>query len=217
MFSKTWNEMREIDVLPFCDSREAKDDSGKKVQIPYLNWAKCVDLLHQNGAEVVMFEPLVNADGSTLFHSEQEFKDKYEVTHRCYEVRVKITIDDIEFVQNYPLLNGVLPVRDNSISQLRISNAHARAFVKGVAIRTGLGFGLWLTNDETSAKPDQGESYADQDVMKYKKKLGELISVKLQGGADVMGALGLETMDDLRAEVRACDRLAAIERTVMAL
>ena len=36
---KSWNEMRKLDVLPFCDKREAKDDNVRKIEVPYLNWA----------------------------------------------------------------------------------------------------------------------------------------------------------------------------------
>lgn len=32
---KSWNEMRKIDVLPFCDKRDAKDDNGRKIEVPY--------------------------------------------------------------------------------------------------------------------------------------------------------------------------------------
>lgn len=145
---KSWKEMYEIDVLPVCEKREAKDDKGKKIQVPYLNWAMCMKLLHDNGAENVYFEPCVNEKGSSLFMSDQVFIDKNEVTNRCYEVRVKIVIDDLEFEAQYPLMNGSNPVRDNSMTQQRVWNAQTRAFVKGVAMRTGLGFSLWVKNDE---------------------------------------------------------------------
>lgn len=152
MAIKNYAEMRKIDVLPFCDKREAKDDKGRKIEVPYLNWAKCKDLLHQNGAEVVYFEPCVNDSGSSLFMSEQVFTDKNGVTNRCYEVRVKIVIDDLEFEAQYPLMNGSNPVKDNSLTQQRLWNAQTRAFVKGVAMRTGLGFGLWVSGDEAEDK-----------------------------------------------------------------
>ena len=144
MAIKSYAEMRKIDVLPFCDMREAQDDKKRTIKVPYLNWAKCKELLHQNGAEVVYFEPCVNASGSSLFMSNQVFTDKNGITNRCYEVRVKIVIDDLEFEAQYPLMNGSNPVKDNSLTQQRVWNAQTRAFVKGVAMRTGLGFGLWL-------------------------------------------------------------------------
>ena len=131
--------MRKVDVSPFTEKRDGND---------YLNWAMCKELLHQNGAEVVYFEPCTNpANGSSLFMSDQVFIDSKGNSNRCYEVRVHIVIDDLEFDAQFPLMNGSNPVKDNSMSQQRVWNAQTRAFVKGVAIRTGLGFDLWLKND----------------------------------------------------------------------
>lgn len=158
---KSYAEMRNIDVTPFCDKRKAKDDKGREIEVPYLNWAKCKELLHQNGAEVVYFEPCVNANGSSLFMSDQVFVDKNDITNRCYEVRVKIVIDDLEFEAQYPLMNGSNPVKDNSMTQQRLWNAQTRAFVKGVAMRTGLGFALWL-NDM-----DGRESTGEDDLSRH--------------------------------------------------
>lgn len=138
MAIKSYAEMRKIDVSPFVEKRDGND---------YLNWAICKDLLHQNGAEVVYFEPCTNENGSSLFMSEQTFEDSKGNKNRCYEVRVHIVIDDLEFDAQFPLMNGSNPVKDNSMSQQRVWNAQTRAFVKGVAIRTGLGFDLWLKND----------------------------------------------------------------------
>jgi hypothetical protein len=152
MAIKSYAEMRKIEVLPSCDKREAKDDKGRKIEVPYLNWAKCKELLHDNGAEVVYFEPCVNASGSSLFMSDQVFTDSKGNTNRCYEVRVKIVIDDLEFEAQYPLMNGSNPVKDNSLTQQRVWNAQTRAFVKGVAMRTGLGFGLWVDGDDADDK-----------------------------------------------------------------
>lgn len=134
---KKYSELRAVDVTPFVEKRDGAD---------YLNWARCKELLHQNGAEVVYFEPCTNENGSSLFMSDQVFTDKHGVTNRCYEVRVHIVIDDLEFEAQYPLMNGSNPVKDNSMSQQRVWNAQTRAFVKGVAMRTGLGFELWLKN-----------------------------------------------------------------------
>ena len=73
---KPYSELVKIDVLPYCDKREAKDDKGRKVQVPYLNWATCKNLLHENGAESVYFVPIKALNGSYLFMSaEVENKD----------------------------------------------------------------------------------------------------------------------------------------------
>ena len=46
-----------------------------------------------------------------------------------------------------PVMNGSNPVKDNSMSQQRVWNSMCRAFVKCVAIHTGLGFDLWLKEE----------------------------------------------------------------------
>ena len=191
---KSYEELRKIDVLPFCEERETKDEHGKKVKVPYLNWAKCKDLLHDNGAETVYYEPLLSENGSSVFMTDEAFVDSKGNRNRCFEVRVKIVIDDLEFIQNYPLLNGVYVVREDTINQLRVSNAQARAFVKGVAIRTGLGFGLWIKNDETE-KTETYDDLSSHDIMKCQKRLAELITLKMQGGItqdEMAKAVGME-------------------------
>ena len=146
MAIKSYAEMRKVDVTPYLEKRDGND---------YLNWARCKELLHANGAEKVYFEPCVNANGSSLFMSDVTFTDPKGNTNRCYEVRVKITIDDETFEAQYPLMNGSNPVKDNSMSQQRVWNAQTRAFVKGVAMRTGLGFEMWLKNmDEIDTEED---------------------------------------------------------------
>ena len=164
---KNFAEMRKIDVLPFCETREAKDDKGKTIIVPYLNWAKCKDLLHQYGAEKVIFEPVTCPNGSSLIMSDVTFVDKNGITNRCYEVRVKVTIDDLVFESQFPLMNGSNPVKDNSLTQQRVWNAQTRAFVKGVAIHTGLGFDLWL-NDTTGT--DQEEDLTKHNIFSIKQR-----------------------------------------------
>lgn len=141
-----WDALYKLDISQFVKKRDGAD---------YLPWPSCMKLLHENGAKVVWFEPCVNANGSSLFMCDQVYTDKNKVTNRCYEVRVKIVIDDLVFEAQYPLMNGSNPVKDNSMSQQRVWNAQTRAFVKGVAMRTGLGFNLWMKEDtDTSSDED---------------------------------------------------------------
>ena len=142
---KSFNDMRQIDVSPYVEQRDGVD---------YLNWARCKQLLHDNGAEVVYFEPCTTENGSSLFMSDEVFTDSKGNTNRCYEVRVKITIDELTFEAQFPLMNGSNPVKDNSMSQQRVWNSQTRAFVKGVAMRTGLGFDLWLKDIESVSTED---------------------------------------------------------------
>jgi hypothetical protein len=180
MAIKNYAEMRKIDVLPFCDQREAKDDKGRTIKVPYLNWAKCKELLHQNGAENVYFEPCTNANGSSLFMSDQVFADSKGNTNRCYEVRVKIVIDDLEFEAQYPLMNGSNPVKDNSLTQQRVWNAQTRAFVKGVAMRTGLGFGLWL--DDMDDKPEGEEDLSKHNIYAIRERMQQAYTKLVKRG-----------------------------------
>ena len=216
---KPYSELRKIDVLEFCDHREAKDDDGKKISVPYLNWAKCKDLLHDNGAEVVYYEPLLNDKGHSLFMADATFTDSKGNINRCFEVRVKIVIDDLIFNQNYPLLNGVYVVRDDTINQLRLSNAQARAFVKGVAIRTGLGFGLWVKDDETTPPGDFDDDLRSHDIMKIRKRMLNLVTMKMDAGLsmdDMYEQLKISS-DDWKYMISHYEKLNRLEKAVAAL
>ena len=131
---KSFSELRKVDVTPYVKQRDGAD---------YLPWATVVDLMHENGAEKVFFTPVYNEKGSSLFMSEQTFTDKLGNVNRCYEVRIEITVDDDIFIYSYPLLNGINPVKDNSLNQNVVFKAMTRAFVKAIAFRYGLGFSLW--------------------------------------------------------------------------
>ena len=143
----------QVNVLPRCDYREAKDERGQKVKVPYLNWAICKDMLHENGAETVYYTPLKTPEGSYRFGS-REVANKEGRKTGCWFVSVEVHIDDLTFTMDMPLMNGSLVVYEDTLNQLRISNAHARAFVKGVAIHTGLGFKLWMNEKDTDPAPD---------------------------------------------------------------
>ena len=139
MAIKAWSEMRNIDVTPYCEERDG---------MTYLNWAKCIDLLHENGAEKVYWVPIPDEKtGSSLRMAENEFKDSKGNTNRCYETRIKVVIDDNKYEMQSPVMNGTNPVKDNSMSQQRVWNSMCRSFVKCVAIHTGLGFNLWLKEE----------------------------------------------------------------------
>ena len=160
---KSYSELRSIDVTPYCESRDG---------YLYLNWAKCIDLLRQNGAETVYFDTVQNPKtGGSLYESETVFKDKNGVENRCYETRIKVVIDDKEYFMQSPVMNGTNPVKDNSMSQQRVWNSMTRSFVKCVAINTGLGFDLWLKEEERAlervpeAKKDKATA-AQKNVIK---------------------------------------------------
>lgn len=174
---KSYKDMRNIDVSKWIDKRDGAD---------YLNWAKVVDLLHENGAEKVYFEPVVNQlTGSSLYMTEQVFSDKNGMTNRVYETEVKIVIDDLEFTQRGPVTNGSNPVKDNSMTQQRLWNCQTRLFVKGVAIRTGLGFDLWLKDELKTEKDSWEDDLSKHDIFKIKERCQQIYTKKLKDGLSV--------------------------------
>ena len=204
---KPYAEMRKIDVTPYVEQRDGND---------YLNWAKCKELLHENGAEVVYFEPCVNSNGSSLFMSEQVFTDKNDFTNRCYEVRVHIVIDDLEFDAQYPLMNGSNPVKDNSMSQQRVWNAQTRAFVKGVAMRTGLGFGLWLKNMEEQVQEDDPYKHSLKAIKERMETEVTSLMKKGYSVGDVAKELGMDE-DVFKSKFSLFAELSRIEKKLLEL
>lgn len=213
---KSYDELRKVDVRKYCDYRDAKDDRGKTIQVAYLNWARCMDLLHENGAEKVYFEPVTNPNGSSLFMSDMVFTDKNGVTNRCYEVRVKITIDDLEFTAQFPLMNGSNPVKDNSLTQQRLWNAQTRAFVKGVAMRTGLGFNLWLEDDEADDRSAE-DDLSGHSLFAIKQRMQILYTNLIKRGmttGEIAKALN-KTEDEVRLNFTFFDALDRLEKDLM--
>ena len=139
MALKSWNEMRQVDISKYVKQRDKAD---------YLPWAECLKLLYENGAEKVKIIPQTTDNGSSLFMSDQTFTDKNGATNRCYEVLVAVEIDENRYLISYPVMNGINPVRDNLMNQNAVHKAQMRAFVKCVAINTGLGFDLWRDDSD---------------------------------------------------------------------
>lgn len=211
----TFADFRAIDVTPYCDKREAKDDKGKKIEVLYLNWARCKQILHDLGAKTVYFEPVTGDNGSSLIQSDTVFTDKNGITNRCYEVRVRIVIDDMTFESQFPLMNGANPVKDNSMTQQRLWNAQTRAFVKGVAIRLGLGFDLWLSADEDLPQ-EETEDLSKHSIMKIRQRVQELVTDKINQGIPfsvIADRLGMDE-ESVRAKFAVYTELANFERKI---
>lgn len=178
MALKPFNELVQVDVRPLCDYRDAKDESGKPVKVPYLSWAKCAKLLHENGAESVWYAPRVCPQTqSYLWPQHTVTTSKGRVT-QCWFVSVEVHIDEMCFTYDMPLLNGSLVVYEDTLNQLRINNALARAFVKGVAVRTGLGFDLWAEGDSDEGADDLSR----HSIYAIRERIERLMTAKEKGG-----------------------------------
>ena len=204
---KSFNEMRKVDVTPHVKQRDGAD---------YLPWATVVDLLHEHGAERVFFSPVYNENGSSLFMSDQTFTDSKGNVNRCYEVRIAVTVDDDNFVYSYPLLNGINPVKDNSLNQNVVFKAMARAFVKAIALRYGLGFSLW--------SKDELDSQEDEDLYKHsleaiKLRFQQTYTQKLQkhmSAEDIAKGLNM-TADEVKVIFTYFDQLKRFETALQKL
>lgn len=203
---KSYEELRKVDVSEWVSKRDGAD---------YLNWAKLVDLLHENGADTVYFEPVVNeSTGSSLYMTDEVFTDNKGNTNRVYETAVKIVIDDLEFIQRGPVTNGANPVKDNSMTQQRLWNCQTRLFVKGVAIRTGLGFDLWLKEEFKNEKDSWEDDLTKHNLFKIKERLQIAYTEKLKLGLttkEIATKLN-KTEDEVKALFSYFDTLNNFER-----
>ena len=203
---KDYKDLIKVDVSKYVEKRDKAE---------YLNWAKVVDLLHENGAEKVYFEPVPNPEtGSSLYMTDQVFTDSKGNTNRVYETAVKIVIDDLEFIQRGPVTNGSNPVKDNSMSQQRLWNCQTRLFVKGVAIRTGLGFNLWLKEEEKNEKDNWEDDLSRHDIFKIKERCQQIYTQKMKEGLTVKEIAERlhKTEDEVKALFSYFDTLCNFER-----
>ena len=167
---KSWKELCALDISKYVKKRDKVD---------YLPWSSCLKLLYENGAERVAIRTLTDVNGSSLFMSEQVFKDKNDNTNRCYEVRVEVVIDGHDYSLSYPVMNGINPVRDNLMNQNAVHKAQMRAFVKCVAINTGLGFNLWLDDSDID---DGGEDLSKHNLRAIQERMQQAYTKLLKKG-----------------------------------
>lgn len=205
---KPYNEMRLIDVSAYCEKRDGAD---------YLPYNKCIDLLHEHGAEVVYFLPVPNPKtGSSLYETETVFEDKNGVKNRCYETKIEIHIDDKVYYMQSPVMNGANPVKDNSMSQQRVWNSMTRSFVKAVAMYTGLGFSLWLDEEETERK-QQREADIFHDIKKVQERVFETVTAIQKKGGMTLGQIAEKmgrTEEELQQFLKQYKILDAVENNL---
>ena len=204
---KSWNEMRTLDISKYVKKRDGAD---------YLPWASCLKLLYENGAENVRIIPVSNEKGSSLFMSDPTFTDKTGVTNRCYEVRVLVYIDDKDYTISYPVMNGIAPVRDNLMNQNSVHKAQMRAFVKCVAINTGLGFDLWL--DDADIEDDK-DDLSKHSLFAIKERMQIAYTKAIKKGMstrDIAAKLEM-TEDEVRVVFTYFDQLNRFEQKLNAL
>ena len=202
---KSYDELRKIDVSQWVEKRDGAD---------YLNWAKVIDLLHENGAEKVYFDPVPSENGSSLYMCDREYTDAKGNINKVYETAVKIVVDDDEWIQRGPVMNGSNPVKDNSMSQQRLWNCQTRLFVKGIAIRKGLGFDLWLKEELKDSKNNWEDDLSRHDIFKIKERCQQIYTTKLKEGLTVKEIADKlhKTEDEVKALFSYFDTLSNFEK-----
>ena len=206
MAIKSWNEMRSLDISKYVKQRDKAD---------YLPWASCLKLLYDNGAEKVTIRTMTDVNGSSLFMSDQTFTDKNGSTNRCYEVRIEVIIDGATYTFNYPVMNGINAVRDNLMNQNAVHKAQMRAFVKCVAINTGLGFDLWMDD----ADIEETDDLSKHNLFAIKERMQQSYTRAIKKGmstADIAKAVN-KTEDEVRLLFTYFDQLNRFEQELNAL
>lgn len=206
----SFEELKKVDLTEYIKKRDGAE---------YINWAVIVDLLHQHGAKVVYFEPVTNDNGSSLIMTDQVFTDSKGNTNRVYETGVRIVIDDLDFIQRGPVTNGANPVKDNSMTQQRLWNCQTRLFVKGVAIRTGLGFNLWSRLEVEDEKQSFEVDINTHDISKIKERVQIEYTKLMKKGMSVKEIADKlnKTEDEVKALFSYYDTLNTFERDLLNL
>ena len=204
---KSWNEMRCLDISKYVKQRDKAD---------YLPWASCLKLLYDNGAEKVTIRTLTDLNGSSLFMCDETFTDKNGGKNRCYEVRIEVIIDGSAYTFSYPVMNGINPVRDNLMNQNAVHKAQMRAFVKCVAMNTGLGFDLWM--DDADIENDT-DDLSKHNLFAIKERMQQAYTRAVKNGmstGDIAKAVN-KTEDEVRLLFTYFDQLHRFEQELNAL
>ena len=207
MAIKSWNEMRKLDISKYVKKRDGAD---------YLPWSECLKLLYENGAEKVTIRTMTDVNGSSLFMCDETFTDKNGNTNRCYEVRLEVIIDGTTYTFNYPVMNGINPVRNNLMNQNAVHKAQMRAFVKCVAINTGLGFDLW--RDDSDIENDT-DDLSKHNLWAIKERMQQAYTRAIKKGlstGDIAKAVN-KTEDEVRLLFTYFDQLNRFEQELNGL
>lgn len=198
MALKPFNELIKVDLSDEVQKRPVKKNSD--LTLDYLEWANCIKLLYEHGAEKVRYGMIYNENGYPCF---------YNQNGEAPFVRVWVEIDGERYEEDYPVVNGIYVV--SNPNQLDINKAKQRGFVKAVAINTGLGLSLWIKEEEiiNSDKDIQKELNKDESKS-LNDKITTMFSQALQvvGDKDILYTTLQTTQEDMFKLYRSNDHAA---------
>lgn len=168
MALKPFKELFNLDISNEVAKRPVKKNSN--MTLDYLEWANCIKLLHENGAESVKYGMYYNEKGYPCF---------YNHNGESPFVKVWVEIDGERFDEDYPIVNGIYVV--NNPNQLDINKGKQRGFVKAVAINTGLGLSLWIKEEQTiNNDPDLQQETAQNETQTLNDQIIKKFAQALQ-------------------------------------
>lgn len=213
---KTFSELFHVDLSGRVSKKPVfkKDKvSGQYKQVgelDYLNWADCLALLHENGAERVTFGNVRSHDDHPVFL----------LNGGIPFVRVYVEVDGDRRELDYPIIDGSSNISMDKLTQGDVHNATQRAFVKTVAINWGLGLSLWQKEER-----DEGKNQKPQDNLEFhniwaiKKRVELFITSKVQGGMSMEDILSCLNLSETQYKniMRYFDGIAAFEQRLARL
>lgn len=165
---KPFKELFNVDISSETVARPVKRNS--KITLDYLEWANCIKLLYEHGAEKVSYGMLKNEKGYPCF---------YNHNGESPFVTIWVDIDGERFEEDYPIINGMYPVANPT--QLDINKAKQRGFVKAIAINTGLGLSLWIKEEQTiNGNPELQQESSNNEMQTLNNQLTTLFAQALQ-------------------------------------
>lgn len=168
MALKAFNELIKVDLSSEVVQRPVKRNSN--LTLDYLEWANCIKLLYEHGAEKVRYGMVYNENGYPCFYN-QNGESPF--------VRVWVEIDGERYEEDYPVINGIYVVANPT--QMDINKAKQRGFVKAIAINTGLGLGLWIKEEETlNNNPDVQKEINNNETQTLNNQITSKFAQALQ-------------------------------------
>ena len=170
----SFTELYKLDISPYTE-----DMSYSGLKLTYLNWAKCIELLYENGAKSVQYGNEHNIEGHPLFLSPVPLGAPY--------VRVWVEVDGVRREIDYPVIAGSKSVSTESLTQDAIQRASQRAFVKCVAVNWGLGLSLWQKEEQANERAASRNNYSDQAPWKCRKYVEQMMTAIQKGKGNDSG------------------------------
>ncbi len=191
MSVKPFNELLELDLSgavskkPTFKKNKRTGELEPAGELDYLNWADCLALLYQNGAQRVEFGNARSGADHPVFLLQD----------RLPFIRVYVTVDGDRRELDYPVIDGSKDISMEKLTQSDVHNATQRAFVKCVAVNWGLGLSLWRKEEKQLTDERSSIDLAEvSHIMAVKERVERMLTDKLKRGMemeDLLSALGL--------------------------